>query len=118
MQNSSISISRMPRGSRRTASTWELWTRIDSPFTERTVVARSDNSSTTPSSLNGSMMIRSPTAYQPSNSMKAPVRISVRKRWPAKPISTTSSEAPATVVTLPPPASAWNTTTASIRIIT
>ena len=43
----------------------------------------------------------SPIANQPSNCMKTPLRMSIRKRWSAKPSSSTSSEAPA-IAPLPP----------------
>ena len=66
------------------------------------VVARSATSSTTPSSFHGSTVMVSPTENQPSNSITAPVRTSVRNRWAAKPTISTSSEAPAIAVTAVP----------------
>ncbi len=72
-------------------------------MTVRRRVERSPTSSTMPSSAHGSMVMLSPTANQPSKNMNAPARMSVRKRWPEKAISSTISEAPATVVTLPAP---------------
>ena len=87
--------SRTPRGSTRIAEMAELLTWITSPPTERSLVDRSDVSSTIPPSPEGSMMIESPIANQFSNCMKSPLRMSIRKRCSAKPSTSTSSEAPA-----------------------
>ena len=69
----------------------ELFTRMVSPVTARSVVDRSDISSTTPASAQGSMVIVSLTENQPSKNMRKPAMMSVRNRWPAKPIRTTMS---------------------------
>ena len=48
-------------------------------------------------------MIVSPTENQPSKNMRNPAMMSVRNRWPAKPIRTTISDAPASAVTFEKP---------------
>ena len=103
--NSSISTSRAPLGKIRAPKIWELLTRIVSPVTARSVVERSDTSSTTPDRSSGSITIVSPTENQPSKNISRPATRSVRKRWPANPISTTSSDAPAIAVLLVQPSS-------------
>ncbi len=59
-------------------------------------------------------MTESPIANQPSNCMKKPVRMSIRKRCSAKPMSTTTSDAPASAPLLPSPAIWISVTTTAI----
>ena len=85
-----------------------------SPVTARSVVDRSDISSTTPASAQGSMVIVSPTENQPSKNMRKPAMMSVRNRWPAKPIRTTMRDAPARAVTFEKP-EIWRNENVSAR---
>ena len=92
-----------------------MFTRIFSPVTARSVVERSDISSTTPDSDQGSTVIVSPTENHPSKNMSRPAMMSVRKRWPAKPIRTTMSDAPARAATLEKPETWTNEKTSASR---
>ena len=73
-------------------------------MTARSVVDRSDTSSTTPDSDHGSTVIVSPTENQPSKNIRRPAMMSVRKRWPAKPTSTMTSDETARALVFPKPA--------------
>ena len=59
-----------------------------------------------PASPLGSITTESPIANQPSNCMKMPLRMSIRKRCAAKPTSSTSSDAPA-IAPLPRTPDSW-----------
>ena len=82
---------------RRVASTWWFWTRITSPWTERSLTERSETSSTTPWRPHGSIEIRSPTSNQFSKNMSRPAMMSQSTRWTAKPTTIAMNAPPAIV---------------------
>jgi hypothetical protein len=88
---------------RRTARTWEFWTWMISPCTERSFTERSDTSSTTPWRLHGSIDTRSPTSNQFSKNISSPAIRSQRTRWTANPRMMARNAPPAIVSTLRTP---------------
>ena len=93
----SISTSRKPRGTTRSAFTCEFGTCSVSPVMLRSVIDRGETDSTTPSTFSESIATVSPIRNQPSKNMSRPATTSVRNRCAAKPITIARNDAPITV---------------------